>query len=118
MKNKHGIDHFETQHSHSHTPTPWTVWPKDGVTILREGSITHSIARCMETKDAAFIACAVNAHEAFITQIKCAVNELTKYWERCDKETGQECKGKDCFHVEHRVVCHLEEALALAKGGE
>lgn len=36
-----------------------------------------------------------------------AIDMLSKNWERCDKETGKECRGPLCDHVEHRVMIIL-----------
>jgi hypothetical protein len=40
---------------------------------------------------------------------KAAMDLLDKNWERCDKETGSECRGLTCDFVEHRVMLILEE---------
>ncbi len=50
----------------AHIPMPWVVWPENGVTLLREGSKTLSIARCVEPGDAAYIKQCINAHQALI----------------------------------------------------
>jgi len=34
-----------------------------------------------------------------------------KNWERCDKETGAECRGLRCEFPEHQAVIILENAL-------
>lgn len=36
-----------------------------------------------------------------------AIDDLDKHWERCDKDTGEECRGPICDHVEHRVMVML-----------
>ncbi len=43
-----------------------------------------------------------------------AILDLDKNWQRCDKETGQECKGKMCEYVEHRVmemICNIKDLV-------
>jgi hypothetical protein len=44
-----------------------------------------------------------------------AINILSQNWERCDKDTGDECKGAQCDFVEHRVMAILDEISAVNK---
>lgn len=43
-----------------------------------------------------------------------AIADLDKNWERCDKETGAECRGPICEHVEHRVMVTICDIKNLA----
>lgn len=53
-----------------HTPTPWKVWPNDGVNILDTGTHSISIARALKCADAAFIIRAVNCHEHLLSIVR------------------------------------------------
>lgn len=50
-------------------------------------------------------------YEALNIAICGALNTLTKDWERCDKETGRECRWLKCHLATHRAVAILERAL-------
>ncbi len=47
--------------------------------------------------------------------VHAATSILTKNWERCDRETGEECRGMKCDFPEHRVLAILDQIAAENK---
>lgn len=47
--------------------------------------------------------------EKLIDGMCAAMNALTSEWDRCDDETGEECKGADCHIGAHRAVAILDD---------
>lgn len=45
--------------------------------------------------------------EAISKMCEIAIPDLSKNWERCDRETGKECRGPICDYPEHRVIIAL-----------
>lgn len=46
---------------------------------------------------------------------KLASDAIDKNWQRCDEETGEECKAIRCWMSEHRAMAYLDLILTEAK---